>query len=199
MTTYFIDQKITVLVNKYFIYEANEADEKGDLIAFVEQKRFSFKEKIIFYSDKDKSGELFNVKARQILDIGAMYEVTDSNDGKQLGLVKKAFKSSLIRSTWHILDTDEKSPLLVAQERSLPLAVVRRLWQFVPILNEIPFLLKYHFSIAKAGSDTEIASYEKVALVRDHYKLSLSDEAKEVADWRVFVALGVMLDALQDR
>ncbi|PLS81335.1 hypothetical protein CYG49_02265 [Candidatus Saccharibacteria bacterium] len=198
MATYFIDQKITVLVNQYFIYAGNSAGEKGDLVAFVQQKRFSFKEKITFYKDESKNEEFFTVQARQVVDLGAVYDIKDA-DQKQLGIVKKAFKSSLLRSTWHLLDEDEKTPRLIVQETSLPLAIVRRVWQFVPVISDIPFLLKYHFSFMKAGSEAEIASYQKVELFRDRYKLSLTQEAEEAADWRVFVAIGVMLDALQGR
>lgn len=194
---YFIDQKINLLTNQYFIYN-NESKDAVNLVAFVQQKRLAMREKITFYKDTSKQEIIFTVKAREAIDLGAKYDVI-SEDDNTLGVIQKAFKSSLLRSTWHVLDSTEKNPIMVIQERSQPIAIIRRFWGFVPIIGEIPFLFKYHFDFNNATTGERVASFQKVTILRDNYSLEIDDSQGENFDWRLFVALGVMLDALQSR
>lgn len=195
MTTYFIDQKINLMANQYFIYIGDTKD-ATELIAFVHQKRLAMREKIIFFADRERSKELFTVQAREIIDFGAKYDVVA--DGKdKIGTIQKAFKSSLLRSTWNILgDNDEV--LLTVQERSMPIAILRRIWDFIPVASEIPFPIRYHFDfIDQQGS--VVAIFQKTTFLRDRYRLEVDEANSHQSDWRVFVAMGVMLDALQSR
>lgn len=196
MKSFHIQQKIRPLVNQYVIHSDSEG---GEVVAFAQQKRLALKEKITFYSDESKKDIVFEVKAQQVMEFGARYEVIDPA-GNILGVVGKNFKESLLRSTWSIYKSDSKEPIIVASERSGAIAIIRRIWGFIPIVNEIPFFVKYHFDFKVTGSDKVVASYEKTAVVRDRYRLDIHDEAilNEI-DWRVFVSLGVMMDALQSR
>lgn len=194
---YFIDQKLTLLTNQYFVYQG-ESKDSASLVAFVQQKRLAMREKITFYKDQSKKEVLFTVKARGAIDLGAKYDVVSESD-KKLGVIQKAFKSSLFRSTWHILNDKEDSPAIIIQERSQPVAILRRIWDFVPIVGEIPFIFKYHFDFNDAGAGKRIASFQKVTLFRDQYSLEIDESQGDATDWRIFVALGVMLDALQSR
>ena len=198
--TYLIQQKITLLVNRYAIYEAKDDGTEGAMVAFAEQKRFAFKEHIDFFGDEAKQTVAFSVQARQVLDFGARYDVLDPS-GQVLGTLGKDFKSSLLRSTWHIFKTgQEDKPAMVVQERSQALAVFRRIWNFLPYLNDIPFFIKYHFDFIDPADNKVSATYNKTTTFRDHYALTIPDEgAASTVDWRVLVALGVMMDALQSR
>lgn len=199
MQTYIIEQKIRPLVNQYAIYQGGPDGTKGAMVAFAQQKRFAFKEAFTMYADDSKQQISFTVKARQVLDFGARYDVTDT-DGKLLGTIGKAFKSSLLRSTWHIFAPGiEDKPLLVVQERSQALAIFRRVWDFVPYIGDIPFLLKYHFDMSDPDNGQVAATYEKTTLWRDHYKLSVVGGGAEAIDPRVLMSMGVLLDAMQGR
>ncbi len=48
MTQYFIEQKITPLANQYVVFDSNDEGDKAAVVAFAHQKRFAFKEEIIF-------------------------------------------------------------------------------------------------------------------------------------------------------
>jgi hypothetical protein len=65
-------------------------------------------------------------------------------------------------------------------------------------LNELPFFVKYHFEFITPDGRTA-GSFVKTTLLRDHYLLEIDDTLNAAADWRVFVSLGIMLDALQSR
>ena len=69
---------------------------------------------------EDHARPIFRFKARDTLDLGTTYDVTDA-DGQQIGCFKKEFRKSLTRSTWRMnipaLDLES-----VGSERTGPLA-----------------------------------------------------------------------------
>lgn len=197
MATYSIHQKITAFANQYRIYQGKAGD--GPLVAFAHQKRLAFKEKVTFYTDESKQAIAFELQARKVIDLASGYDVTDSSN-RTLGFFRKQFKSSLIRSTWAICDPqDEANILLLIRERSMPLAITRRIWEIVPYIGDLPFFLKYHFDFIDPATGETVGSYNKTTLLRDHYQLTIDDKQLEKHNWQTLVALGVAMDALQSR
>lgn len=198
MKRYIIRQKLTFITNQYEIYEAVGDAER--LVAFAQQKRLAFKERVTFFADASKSAILFEVKARNVIDLGAKYDVIDG-EGKVLGVIGKAFGQSLITSTWHVFKADdEAAPSLIIEESNIALAIIRRLWDFLPVINNVPFFIKYHFIFKRADSGEVVAGYRKTTVLRDHYELNVMDDGLlDEHDWRTLVAAGVLLDAMQSR
>lgn len=196
-----VEQKITALVNQYRIYSVTDGGEKGDMVAFAQQKRFAFKEKVLFYRDEQKTEEVFGFRAEKTLDVHGRYFVEDA-DGNLLGIFRKHFKKSLLNSTWEILDKDSQ-PVITVSESSKVYAVVRRVMAFIPYIGELAeivgALIKYHFVFRDAATGEEVGKYRKTTMFRDHYELAMTDEAYAKQDWHVLAAMGVALDALQDR
>lgn len=195
----FTDQKITLLVNRYQIFTPNDQGEKGERIAFVEQERFKFKEKVHFYADETKQQELFSFRAEKVLDVHGKYLVEDAQ-GNLLGYFRKEFGASLLRSTWTLhAPNDEK--LFTIQENSIILALIRRFVGFLPIVGEFAEIIsnffRYHFQFLEG--EQQVGEYRKMTLFRDHYLLSTTDDAYAKIDQRVFAAMSVALDALQSR
>lgn len=188
---FYVKQKITVMVNRYRIIEALPDGGEGRLLAFAQQKRMSFKEKVTFYADEAKTQELFSFKARQGLDVRAEHDVFDEA-GDAIGWFKKDFTASLMRSTWHLRCGDLEA---IGQERNATIAVVRRVWDFIPILGEIwvPFL--FHFDFTDPQGNLVMSSVRK-AQIRDSYTVTVPDER---LDFRVAASMAVALDALQSR
>lgn len=198
MKTYLIHQKIQPIVNQYVVYEATDTAEPGRMVGFAQQKRFSFKEKFTVYTDDSKQAVAFEIQARQVLDFGARYDVFDDS-GTLLGTLGKDFKSSLLRSTWFVYQPgQEEIPAIVAQERNKTLAIVRRIWGFLPYIGDVPFFVRYHFDFTETTSQAVVASYEKTTTILDHYKLTVQENADQF-DPRILISLGIMLDALQRR
>ena len=197
----FIEQKITPFTNKYNVFGGDESGAQTELVAFAQQKRIAFKEKVTFYTDEAKSGVAFTFRAEKVFDVHGRYIVEDAN-GTVIGMFKKEFKKSLLNSTWKVMDA-EGNELFVVGESSMALALFRRFGGVIPIVGDIielvVMLLKYHFVFMKPDSEESVGRYQKTTLFRDHYTLSLSDEAYSKSDWRVLAAFGVGLDALQSR
>ncbi|MDT7772775.1 MAG: hypothetical protein QOC67_1699, partial [Pseudonocardiales bacterium] len=72
---FFVRQKITLMVNRYQIFAANQDGTEGELLTFAQQKRMAFKEQVTFYSDESKSRPVFSFRARQRLDVHAEHDV----------------------------------------------------------------------------------------------------------------------------
>jgi len=185
--TLLVRQKITAFVNRYVVTVPTEAGEEGELVAFVEQKRLAFREEVTFFADEAKTTPLFRFKARQVLDVGATYDVTAA-DGTSIGLFRKDFAKSLLRSTWHLEQGDLAA---VGRERNALIAVLRRIWD---LFEDLPFFFKYHFDFV--SGDQPVMSVDKTATIRDRYRVEIKVPA---LDRRLAIAMAVALDALQSR
>ncbi|MBV2364407.1 hypothetical protein ACFPZ0_09395 [Streptomonospora nanhaiensis] len=184
LTQFAVRQRIRMMVNQYEVRAMLPDGSEGDLICFAQQKRLAFKEQVTLYTDDTKQYPVLGFKARQAIDLGATYDVTDHN-GQPIGLFRKDFKQSLLRSTWHL----EQPGLFTAtgQERNQVLGILRR---FIEAAQFIP----YHFDFV-AGQHP-IFSVDKKWGLRDRYTVHVQDPN---VDRRLVIAMAVALDALQGR
>jgi uncharacterized protein YxjI len=182
--TLYIKQRFTMMINRYEVTSVQPDGTPGAMLAFAEQKRMAFKEQVTLYRDDNKTDVFAAFKARSVIDLGATYDVTDGN-GNAIGLFKKDFAKSLLRSTWHLEPAG--GGRITGQERSLPVALLRR-------FADLTFW-PYHFDFAVDGR-TVFSVAKKFALVRDKYTVTVHDPE---IDRRLVVAMAVALDALQGR
>jgi uncharacterized protein YxjI len=193
---YLVDQLIRPMANLYRItpLAAGETPAGGP-VAFVRQKKMAIKEDIRFFADESESQELFRLKARSVLDTGgSRYDVTDAS-GAPIGVLEHHFRKSLLRSTWRILRPADEE-LAVAKEKNAFLAVARRVVDFVPYGEWVP--IPYDFVIHEG--ERELGHFtRKFLAIRDTYTLDLSGDQERQVDRRLGIALGIGLDALQNR
>jgi hypothetical protein len=135
---------------------------------------------------------VFSFKARQGLDVRAQNDVFDEA-GHPLGSFKKEFGASLLRSTWHL-----EAPGLQAlgQERRMVIAVLRRIWGFLPYVGDVWVPFVFHFDFVDKVSSQVVMTSERQIAIRDRYTVTVPDPR---IDFRVAAAMGVALDALQSR
>ena len=118
---YLIRRKVLQLFGASFhIY-----DPAGRLIGFSHQKAFKLKEDIRVYTDESKTRELLVVKARQIIDFSACYDVFDPASGALLGTWQRQGFSSLLRDNWRLFDSTGMC-IGEIKEDSMFFALVRR-------------------------------------------------------------------------
>ncbi|MBY8871855.1 hypothetical protein K7640_08385 [Micromonospora sp. PLK6-60] len=179
-----VRQRIRMMVNQYEVHSVAPDGSEGGLLAFAQQKRLAFKEQVTIYTDDSKQTPLLGFKARQRLDLGATYDVTD-HAGQPIGLFRKDFAQSLLRSTWHVEQAG--LPQITGQERSMPVALLRR---FVDSLSWLP----YHFDFTANGQP--VFSVIKKWGLRDRYVVEIQHPQ---VDRRLVIAMAIGLDALQGR
>src|SRR3954471_7763617 len=189
---FFVKQRITVMVNRYEVLAANPDGSEGQLLAFAEQKRMKLKEQVDFYADESKSRRVFSFKARQRLDVHAEHDVLDEN-GVPLGTFSKEFGASLLRSTWRLSAPGVEA---VGKERRLFIAILRRIWDFIPYIGDVWVPFVFHFDFVDTNSGQTVLVSERQKAIRDRYRVTVPDDR---LDFRVAAAMAVALDALQSR
>jgi uncharacterized protein YxjI len=185
-------QRVTLMANKYELIVTNPDGSDGPLLAFAQQKRMAFKEQVTFYTDDTKTQPVFSFKARKAIDLGSGYDVMDAN-GQPIGWFKKEFGKSLLRSSWQLSSGHVHAN---GAERNPTIAIVRRVWEFVPFVGEIPLPFIFHFDFTEATNGQPVLSVERKVSIRDRYQITVQDER---LDFRVAAAMTVALDALQSR
>ena len=161
-------------------------------MAVAQQKRLAFKEQVTFFADEAKQVPLFGFKARQRMDLGATYDVTDAA-GASIGFFRKQFAASLLRTTWEVGTADGTTA--IGRERSAGVAIARRLWGFIPVVDSLPSPFVFHFDFTDPAGQVLMSSVRKRSL-RDRYDVSVPGGR---LDGRVAAAMAVALDALQGR
>jgi uncharacterized protein YxjI len=179
------------MVNQYEVHTEAPDGSEGELAAFAQQKRMAFKEQVTLYADAAKQQPFIAFKARKRIDLASAYDINDAA-GRPIGMFRKDFKRSLVSSTWHL----EQPGLDVATgtERNQTVAILRRVWNFIPFVDSLPFAWPYHFDFLIG--DQPAFSVEKKFALRDRYIVDIKDPA---LDRRLVIAQAVALDALQSR
>ena len=192
---FLIDKLIRPMINLYRVTPLAVGETPaGGPIAFVRQKRMAIKEDIRFFADEQETEELFRIKARSMFDIGgARYDVTEP-EGSPIGVLEHQFGKSLLRSTWKVTDADG-GEVVTAQERSLPMAIARRIVDFVPYGEMLP--IPYNFDLIMDGG--VIGHMNRKFQLRDRYVLDLTGDHDRKLDRRLGIALAIGLDTLQNR
>jgi len=162
-------------------------DDSGRVVGFSKQKAFKLKEDIRVYTDESLSAELLTIKARQIIDFSAAYDIVDAVPNEKVGAARRKGWSSFIRDSWEILDVNDGVVAKITEDSTM-LALLRRI-----LSNLIPqtFMLK-----DSAGTT--------MAVLRVHfnpfiYKLSVTIEPNSTLDPRVVFGAAVLLAAIEGR
>src|SRR5512141_901465 len=117
---YLLRRQAIALTGKFRFY-----DPAGRLIMFSEQKMFRLREDIRVYSDESKSQEVLSIKARQILDFSAAYDVVDTEMNQKVGVLRRRGLQSLLRDEWEVLDAND-NVIGKLFEDSVAMALLRR-------------------------------------------------------------------------
>jgi hypothetical protein len=186
-----LTQQLALGVNRYDIRSLGADGEPGALLATAQQKRLALKEQVTFYADEARRVPVFSFLARQRVDLGSGYDVVDAA-GAPIGSFRKDFGRSLLRSTWHL-----EAPGLQAtgSERSAAVAGLRRVWDLVPVVGELPAPFVVHFDFVDREQRLVLSSTRRVS-VRDRYDVTVPEGR---VDGRLAAAMAVALDALQGR
>ncbi|WP_203568735.1 LURP-one-related/scramblase family protein [Aestuariimicrobium ganziense] len=180
---FFVKQRITMLVNRYEVLAPGPDGQPGQMLAFAQQKRLALKEKVTFYSDDTQTRPVFSFAARQVVDLGAQYDVFDEY-GQPIGYIKKVFGASLLRSTFEIAGPGYQGR---GHEENEAVALLRR-------FTELDFL-PVHFAFTSEQGEPLMRVRRQFSL-RDKYTVTVPDQR---VDFRVAAAMGVALDVLMSR
>jgi uncharacterized protein YxjI len=124
---YTVRRQVFALTGKVRFYNPS-----NQVVLYSEQKMFKLREDIRVFGDESKSQLLLNIKARQIIDFAAAYDVLDMTYNSRVGVLRRKGFRSMLRDQWEILDSNE-NPIAVLEEDSMQLALIRRfLFNLIP-------------------------------------------------------------------
>jgi len=192
---FLVQQVFKPIANEYRIsIPSPGSTEEGRPLLFVKQKKLTIKEDIRFRLASDDGPHLFMIKSKTVFEFRGRHEVLDA-DGQVIGQLEKDFGRSLLRSHWHIRDTDG-TELFEAYEANWLVALLRRFADLVPDWLAALTWLPFNFLLVRNGQ--QVGTYRRVlGKLRDRYVLELGPEFE--GDRRLVLAFAVALDALQDR
>lgn len=117
---YLLKRQVLALTGKLRLY-----DPLGNLVLYSQQKMFRLREDIVVYSDETQNQELLQIKARQIIDFSAAYDVIDPIYNQKVGVLRRKGLRSMLRDEWEVLDAFD-NPIGILIEDNLSLALLRR-------------------------------------------------------------------------
>lgn len=180
---YLLKRQVFALAGKFRFY-----DPSGRLVLFSEQKMFKIREDIRVYSDEAKTQEVLMIKARQIVDFSAAYDVVDSASGQKVGALRRKGLASILRDEWEILDVGDN---VVGRlfEDSMGLALVRRfLSNLIPQNYDITFGTN---RVADLKQNFNPFAYQ--------LNVDFSMDINKLMDRRLGVAAAILLAAIEGR
>jgi len=180
---YVLKRQVFALAGKFRVY-----DSSGKLILFSEQKMFKLREDIRVFSDESKAQEVLMIKARQIIDFSAAYDVVDSTTGQKVGALRRKGLASMLRDEWEILDVND-SVIGSLFEDSMGLALLRRF-----LSNLVP----QNYDITM-GADRVADLKQNFNPFTYELNLDFSMDINKRLDRRLGIAAGILLAAVEGR
>jgi len=183
LTSYTIRRKVF----KFFGASFQIFDSMGNQVGFCKQKAFKLKEDIRIYRDETQSSELLVIKARQIVDFSAAYDILDGGDSRKVGAARRKGFASLLRDSWEVLD-EKDQPIARVSEDSMLLATIRRFFS-----NLVP--QKFHLR----GPDEKDQAEMRVHFNPFIYRMSVEVKPDATVDRRLVLGTAVLLSAIEGR
>jgi hypothetical protein len=183
LNQYLLKRQVFALTGKFRFF-----DPSGKLLLFSEQKMFKLREDIRVYSDESKAQEVLMIKARQIVDFSAAYDVVDSAMGQKVGALRRRGWASMLRDEWEVLDVND-NVIGKLFEDSMGMALLRRF-----LSNLIP--QNYDITLGT----------ERVADLKQNFNpftyelnIDFSMDINHRLDRRLGLAAGILLAAVEGR
>jgi len=182
--TYLLKRQAIALAGKFRFY-----DPAGRLVMFSEQKMFRLREDIRVYDGEDKAREVLSIKARQIMDFSAAYDVVDAEMNQKVGALRRKGLQSLLRDEWEVLDANDNA-IGKLFEDSIGLALLRRLF--------LGSLLPQNYDMI-VGESRVADLKQNFNPLRYELNLDFSMDAGRLLDRRLGIAAGILLAAVEGK
>jgi len=154
----------------------------------AKKKAFKLKEDIRVFADESMSAERLVIKARQIVDFSAAYDVVDPAENRKIGALRRKGWKSLVRDSWEFLGEDDQ-PIAVLAEDSMLMSLLRRL-----LCNLIP--QTYH---VRQNGKTLITYRQNFNPFVLKIRVSIDPDSRDIIDPRLVLAGGILLAAIEGR
>ncbi|MBL8182266.1 MAG: hypothetical protein JNL64_11730 [Blastocatellia bacterium] len=120
--------KLLAIASQIYVRDSN-----GQLIGYVKQKLFKFKEAINVFADEGQTQLLFTIKADRVIDFSAKYNFTSAN-GQLVGSIKRRGMRSILKAHYEIYDENDQQVYEIHEENAW-IKVVDSLLGELPVIG----------------------------------------------------------------
>ncbi|MDX9990559.1 MAG: hypothetical protein RBS68_00795 [Anaerolineales bacterium] len=181
---YLLKKQAIALTGKLRFYNP-----QGVVVLFSEQKMFKLREDIRVFSDEQKSQEVLAIKARQIIDFSAAYDVIDSISGQKVGALRRKGLKSILKDEWEVLDPSD-NVIGLCFEDSMAMALLRRLM--------LGSLLPQNYDIT-LGANRVADLKQRFNLIRYEMDVDFSMDMSGQFDTRLGIAAAALLAIIEGK
>jgi hypothetical protein len=189
-TTYTIRRKFFQLFGgTFYVYGPS-----GEMALFSRQAKFRMREDIRLYTGEDMAQEVLTIKARQLLDFSAAYDIIDPVRGEKVGAMKRKGFKSIVKDEWIFMDAGDREIGFVREDNAA-LAVIRRVLDLaIPSSMILP--QAYHCEIGGAAVAGFRQNFNPFIMT---LSLDFSPDGAGLLDRRMGLAAGVLLCAIEGK
>jgi hypothetical protein len=192
LTTYLVRRKVFQLFGGTFYI----SDTSGTPVFYSRQKKFKLKEDIRLFTGEDMAQEVLTIKARQILDFSAAYDVVDPTTGEKVGAMKRKGLKSIVKDEWIFMNPYDQEIGFIKEDKAT-LAVLRRILAgFVSSLATALIPQVYHGDIDGKAVCTFRQNFNPFVM---KLTLDFSPDMSGLLDRRLGIAAAVLLCAIEGK
>jgi hypothetical protein len=183
-TKYLVRKKVLHLFGGAF----HVFDSSGQNVLFYSQmKAFKLKEDIRLFTGEDMNTEVLTIKARNILDFSAAYDVFDSQKKEKVGVLKRKGFKSMFKDEWILMDANDRE-IGALKEDNLAMALLRRTVGIFP--------QSYHGEIHGNNVCQFKQNFNPFVM---KIAVDFSDDARNQMDRRLGIASAILLCAIEGK
>ncbi|HSX42509.1 MAG TPA: hypothetical protein VLF59_00300 [Candidatus Saccharimonadales bacterium] len=171
-------------------------------VGYIKMKAWKLREDVRIFAGRDMQRELVQIHARQIIDFGATYDVTNSVTGQPMAaLRRKGLKSTFVRDHWDIYDSAGNT-IGSVQETSGMLAIVRRWIEIIPYVNLLGIIFSFiaqTYVISMKQADGSDAVAARIVHRKNPFIVKMDvdmTDAQVAADPLIVLAASAMLSVV---
>lgn len=181
---YLLKRQVLALTGIVRIYNP-----QGEMVLYSRQRMFRLKEDIRVYRDEGMTQEMLQIRARQVLDFSAAYDVVESTSGVKVGALRRRGWQSLARDEWQILNPNDEV-MGTLQEDSLGRALLRRFL--------LGTWLPQHY-VAALGAHPVAEYRQRFHLFRYEIEIDFSADPAQQFDRRLGLAAAILLAIIEGK
>jgi uncharacterized protein YxjI len=178
--------KLLAIASQIYVRDAN-----GNLLGYVKQKLFKFKEEINVFADEGQTQKLFGIKADRVLDFSANYNFTAAS-GQHIGSIKRRGMRSIFKANYEIADATGNQVMKIHEENAW-IKVVDSLLGEVPLLGMFTgYFFNPSYVVERMDGSPVAKLAKQPAFFEGKFKLELVGPVSEEEQTRVLLSVLMM-------
>jgi uncharacterized protein YxjI len=159
-----ITGKVLAVAPQFYVRDAD-----GQLILYIRQKLFAFKEKISLFRDEKQTDLALSIQADRIIDFSANYSITDTQ-GVKLGSIRRQGMRSIWRASYEV--TKDQQVIATLTEIDPWKKVIDNLLGEIPIIGTIiSMLVNPSFMLKSADGQNLYRITKEVSFLERKFKI----------------------------